>query len=170
MAVQTTPSQAVVRREAPVPVRPTIWDELANMRRQLDEFITRPFGFTPLPTLFQNEFIPFHPPVDLYETNDGFQAILSVPGYMPEEIHVTIAKDVVMIVGERKSLIDEDKVVAHRKDGAVTLDRFNVQFTVPCEIKPDQVNAILENGMLKLILPRVPEAVPTGVKVPVIAK
>lgn len=168
MAVQTTPTQAVARREAPVPARPTIWDEFADMRRQWDEFMNRPFGFTPLPRLFQTELTHFEPPVDLYETSEGFQAIVPVPGFPPEEIHVNATKDTVTIYGERKALVDEDKVVAHRKDGALSYNRFNISFTLPCEIEPNKVKAVLENGMLKVMLPRAAEAKPAGVKIEVI--
>jgi Molecular chaperone (small heat shock protein) len=138
------------------------------MRRQLDELITRPFGFTPLPRLFQTEFPTYEPPVDLYETNEGFQAMVPVPGFPPEEIHVNATKDTVVIYGERKALIDEDKVVAHRKEGALNYNRFNISFTLPCEIEPNKVSAVLENGMLKIRLPRVAEAKPAGVKIEVV--
>ena len=168
MAVQVPPTQAVARREVPLPTRPTVWDELAEMRRQWDEFMTRPFGFTPLPRLFQTEFTPYEPPVDLYETNEGFQAMIPVPGFPPEEIHVNALKDVVTIYGERNALVDEDKVVAHKKEGALTYNRFNISFTLPCEIEPDKVKAVLEHGMLRITLPRIPEKKPAGVKIEVV--
>jgi HSP20 family protein len=168
MAVPATPLHPIARREPTFPtIRPTFWEELADMRRHFDEMVPRNFGFTPLSRLFPAEAPIYEPPIDLYETNEGFWALIPVPGYLPEEIDLTVTKDTVWICGERQSLVDEDKVVAHRKDGVLTYDRFNVNFTVPCEIDPNKVNATLANGMLKVELPRIANALPAGVKVPV---
>lgn len=140
------------------------WDDLAEMHRQMDDFFSRSFGYTPLSRL-----IPFEgremADVDIYEKPDAVIVEAAVPGFTAEEIHVDASPESVQIEGERKTQQIDEKTRQHRHSNWSSQSRFRAVLPLPCEINPAQVKAKLEHGVLKLELPKSEQARQKSVRV-----
>lgn len=142
------------------------FEEFGDIRHRMDDLFTRAFGYTPLSRLLPNEPFNFDPPVDLFETEDRFDAYVAVPGFMPDMIKVNAAQDSLTIEGERKSLIDEKEKATSRRHGWVTGSScFNVSYTLPAEIDTKKIKATFKDGVLHVEMPKSEKATARTVKV-----
>lgn len=102
-------------------------------------------------------------PVDAYETDDNIVVSASVPGMKPEDIQISIEDNVLRIRGEHQEERKEEKanwVLRERVSG-----RFEraLRLTVPVDV--NKAEAVFENGVLTLTLPKAPEAKPFAIRV-----
>jgi HSP20 family protein len=123
--------------------------------------------------LFKNSFPNFGdntltsgawaPAVDIYETSDSIEMTFEIPGVNQKEIKVNIENNLLTVSGERK-LERED-----RRDSYHRIERsygpFQRSFTVPSTIDPNKINAVFENGLLRLTLAKRPETQPRAIEV-----
>ena len=92
------------------------------------------------------------PAVNIFETPENFMLELGVPGMKREDFNVEIDNGVLFISCEKE-------VNKEEKDKRWTRREFNYQmfkrsFMLPENVKVDKINAIYENGMLKVKLPK----------------
>jgi HSP20 family protein len=94
-------------------------------------------------------------PCDLVETEHGFEIEADMPGIAKEDLDITVTGNQVQISGERRASRPGDARyhVAERYHG-----KFIRSFTLPSGADPDNVHANLEDGVLKLSIPKRPEA------------
>jgi HSP20 family molecular chaperone IbpA len=85
----------------------------------------------------------FAPPVDIYENNDAILILADLPGVSAEGLTVHLDKDQLTIAAHR----------ALGSSGEEALDYSRV-FVVPRGIDADAISANLENGVLRLSLPK----------------
>lgn len=123
------------------------WDPFAEMSRIHD----RVFGRGTM----EREFA-WKPAVDIYEDERGFHVDAEVPGVKPEDIKVNVENNVLTISGERK--LDGEQ----NKDGYHRVERFygafSRSFALTDKVNVDAIDAKYENGVLRLTLPKRPEA------------
>jgi len=113
------------------------------MDRLFEESVVAPFG-----GLIQTTSIM---PVDLYETDDAFVVNAFMPGLTPEDLDITVQRQVVTIHGQAKAedLNGLRPLVRERPAGA-----FTRSFSLPVPVDADRVQAELTNGVLRLTLPK----------------
>jgi HSP20 family protein len=101
-------------------------------------------------------------PMDIKVTNDGYEMYALLPGVKSEDFSVEFANDVVTIKGEFRPERDEkaNYLLEERPDG-----KFLRTIQLPDSIDSTKVEAILENGVLKVIVPKAESAKPRIVKV-----
>lgn len=102
-------------------------------------------------------------PVDVYQTKEDVVVKASLPGFKPEEVDISITGDTLTIKGEHKEeeeTKDEDYLVKECRWGT-----FSRTMTLPVEIQSEKAEAIFENGVLKLTLPKAEEVKPKQIKV-----
>jgi len=90
--------------------------------------------------------------VDIYEKNDMMVIDAELPGVEKEDIFVDTKGKFVTLGGERKSdneIKEENRYRRERKYG-----KFERTFSLPFEVKADQVKATFNNGILKLEIPK----------------
>jgi HSP20 family protein len=95
-------------------------------------------------------------PLDVYEEGDNLIVKASVPGLKPEELKVSVHDDTLTVSGETKAQEerkDKDFYVRENRYG-----RFERSVTLPCPVDADQAEAVFENGVLNLTLPKAGEA------------
>jgi HSP20 family protein len=142
------------------------WNEMAEMRRQMDELFSRAFGYTPL-----SRMIPAlpsdlnEPDVDIYETDDRVRLDAALPGFAPDQINVEVTADTVSIQGERKTFNEDEKAVQHRQSRMSGFTRFSASYSLPAEIDPNRVKANFRDGILHLEMPKTEQARTKGVKI-----
>ena len=106
----------------------------------------------------------FDVPIDVLETEKGYELKASAPGYKPEEIQVDVKDNLVTIRGEMKEQEKEEKkdnyIYRERKSGS-----FFRQVRLPYAVDGSKVEAHLVDGVLKLDLPKTTE--PAATRIPV---
>jgi HSP20 family protein len=99
------------------------------------------------------------PAVDLMETNQEIIARVALPGVSKETIDLHVTEDSLSV--EAKAALLEGKYLRRE----TSLQGFKRDIKLPVEIKPEQVKAAYENGILEVRLPKLVVINPTTVKV-----
>ena len=104
-------------------------------------------------------------PLDVMETEDGFEVVASLPGVNPDDINVTLENKVLTIQAE----ITEDEVqeeeryhIRERRVGS-----FERSLRLPATIATDDIVANYEHGILTLTLPKAEEIKPKRIGITV---
>ena len=103
------------------------------------------------------------PALDIHENDKAYTVVVPLPGINPDQNNVRLQNGVLTISGEIESpKVEEDSkvVVQERYYG-----KFSRSVTLPQSVDEDKVEASYENGILKLNLPKVPEAQPKLISV-----
>ncbi|HXG23088.1 MAG TPA: Hsp20/alpha crystallin family protein [Chthonomonadales bacterium] len=170
MTNRSSASTALARRGEGAITRFSPWTVMENLRREMDELISRAFGYTPLSRLISEEPVRFEPAVDIYETENELVALAALPGITPDQVHVEATADTLHIRGERKPFFVDEKATLHYQGWVNASGEFSVQYTLPVEIDPNKVKATFSNGILEIRMPKAEYARPKGVKIEVAKK
>lgn len=101
--------------------------------------------------------------IDMYETKDEVIVKAALPGVKPDEAEVTITGDTLTIRGEskeEKEIKEENYIRKERHFGS-----FARSVTLPAGLQADKAEAIFEDGVLTLKIPKSEEVKPKRVKV-----
>ncbi len=142
-----------------IPWRP--FDDLVSLRDAMDR-------------LFEDSYIRPHLgwiapmsaanlAIDMYETSDAVVVKAALPGVKPEEVEVTITGNTLTISGETKEeneTKEKDYIRKERRYGS-----FTRTVTLPNGLKADKAEAVFENGMLTLSVPKAEESKPKTIKI-----
>jgi HSP20 family protein len=88
------------------------------------------------------------PPVDVEETEEEFQIEADVPGVGPEDVTVDLQRNELRITGQYGGEQGEGEQQQSRRG------RFNYRVTLPSDVNAEACTAKLENGVLRLQLPK----------------
>lgn len=101
--------------------------------------------------------------VDVYQTENSIVIKSTIAGVKSEDIDVSINNDMVTIRGLRQrqeEVAKEDYFYQECYWGG-----FSRSIILPVEVKEDKIDAVLENGILTVILPKAIKAKSTNIKV-----
>ena len=141
------------------------WDpvrEMLSLRDSMDRFLEEPFFQNP--RLWERSMMTeWNLALDVAEEDDAYVVTASLPGIAPEAVEITLTDNVLTIQGEisKDEAIDEQKYhIRERRFG-----RFVRSVTLPNAVAADQVEAVSENGVLKLTLPKTEEVKPKRIEI-----
>jgi len=102
-------------------------------------------------------------PTTMTETEQQFTFQAEVPGFKANEIKISAEPRQLMVEGESEQSTKEEseKVVFSER----RTNRFCRSFSLSAEIDPSRVTANLKDGVLEIILPKVPVRQPVGVEI-----
>jgi HSP20 family protein len=103
-------------------------------------------------------------PVNLWETDAAYHAALLIPGLAADSIQVTIEDGQVTVAAERKSLAIDGARALWTDFGPATYRR---AFRVGATLDAAKAEASYQDGVLRLVLPKSPEAQPRRITVQV---
>jgi HSP20 family protein len=103
------------------------------------------------------------PAVDIYETPEAIEMTFEIPGVNQKDIKVNIENNLLTVSGERKFEHEDRRESYHRIER--NYGAFQRSFTVPSTIDPNKINAVFENGLLRLALQKRPETQPRAIEV-----
>ena len=103
-----------------------------------------------------------NPATSLYETDDGYELQVPLPGVPAAALEVSIHDDVVTIKGQRTVPVPEQ---ATRLWWGVQSGDFHVAWRLPGEVDTDAVQAHLADGVLRLTLPKAPHQRPRRIPI-----
>ncbi len=132
------------------------FSDAGEMRRRMEELFDR-VGTAPGASR-----AGVHPPVNLYETPDGYVLTAELPGMRGEDIEITVERDRLMLRGERRIEHPQDASIhrVERRSGA-----FRRAVQLPVEVDGEKVEALYRNGVLTVRVPKVPEHQPRRITV-----
>src|SRR3990172_12663385 len=93
-------------------------------------------------------------PVDVREDDDAYQITAAVPGLTAEAVEIQVLDDVVTLRLRRPAEESEestDQAFLLQEIGEGELER---SFRLPAPIDPAKAEAVVENGLLRLSLPK----------------
>lgn len=103
----------------------------------------------------------FNPPIDIYETSDGLVLYADLPGVSAEGLDLQVQDNRLSLYGRvNYSPIDSDFVHKEYKEGD-----FLRSFILSDEVDHDRIAARLNNGVLRVELPRIQRAEPRRIQV-----
>lgn len=139
----------------------TRWDpfrEMITLREAMDRLFEESFVRpTVAPARGRNTLA-----VDVRETDASIIITAAVPGLKPEDLNISIVGDTVTISGEMKDDKEEKANYIYRER---RFGPFNRTLTLPTPLNPDKAEAVIENGVLTLTLPKAEAAQPKAIKV-----
>jgi HSP20 family protein len=138
---------------------PTLWASFDHLHGEMDRLLEG-WGVD-LPR--QLALAATFPPVNVWEDADAFHVEAELPGQTQEQLHVAVThRNQVTIQGERL-VQDADKGRWHRRERG--FGRFQRVLKLPAPVDADKVDAKLENGLLRVTLPKAEEAKPRRISV-----
>jgi HSP20 family protein len=99
------------------------------------------------------------PAIDLVDTNEEIVARIALPGVSKEKIDLRVTEDSISV--DARTATTQDKYL-RRETSPLGFKR---EMKLPVEIKPEQVNASYENGILEVRLPKLVVIIPTTIKI-----
>jgi HSP20 family protein len=103
-----------------------------------------------------------HPHFSLEDAGDKFVLQAELPGMSEKDIEISVTANSVTLRGQRKANPPEGHTV-HRKERRDF--EFARSFTLPVRVDADKAEATMKHGVLKLALPKAPEAQPRQIAV-----
>lgn len=136
------------------------WREMRTLRDAMDELMEDSFVRPERRRLERTER-RWRLPLDVYTTPEEIVIVASLPGLTPDEVDVTIDDDRLTIRGElRPPLENVDYLFQERPYG-----RFSRALTLNVPVDAGQAEAVFENGVLTLTLPKAEESKPRTIEV-----
>lgn len=104
----------------------------------------------------------FTPAVDIFETEKEITLVADLPGVKPDDLNIDLRDDVLTLTGEVtpwEEAGEEDLLVEYE------IGRYLRQFTLSEVIDQDRIDAQMNDGVLRLTLPKVEKATPRRISV-----
>jgi len=120
-----------------------------NLNSFFDEF------FNELPAFGKTVNNLFTPAANIIETADAYHVELNVPGRNKEDFSITVDKGLLTISYEKKEETKNADLKVVRKE--FSFQSFKRSFSLDDKINAEAIQAKYENGLLKLLLPKLTE-------------
>jgi HSP20 family protein len=117
------------------------------------------------PTFFNDFFKPWNewfdsdlmktltvPSVNVSENDKEYKLTMAAPGLKKDDFKIDIEGDIITISAETESKKEEKDEKFSRKE--YNYKTFSRSFTLPETVNSEKIDAVYENGELKLILPK----------------
>src|SRR3990167_5916553 len=101
--------------------------------------------------------------VDVYETATDIVVQTMVAGVRPEDLELTIARDMITIHGKREEFLNIDEENYFTKE--LYWGSFSRTILLPQEVEPEEAEATEKHGLLSIRLQKVDKEKKTNVKV-----
>jgi HSP20 family protein len=141
------------------------WDpaqDFAHLRNTMDRLFDQRFSRLPG---FRggDELSATNLGLDIYETGVEYIVKAAIPGVDPADVDISVEDDVLTIKGESKKEEEESGETWIRRE--LSFGSFQRSLRLPPTVEAEKAQATFENGMLKLTLPKRPEARARSIKI-----
>jgi HSP20 family protein len=137
------------------------FSEIMSLRQAMDKLLedsfVAPYRFSIVPSA------GLAVPINMYQTDREVVVKAALPGIKPEEIDVSITGDTLTIKGETKSneeIKRENCLYKEHRYGA-----FRRSVALPDGLKSDKAEAVFDQGVLTLTIPKLEKTKPKSVKI-----
>jgi HSP20 family protein len=158
--------QMQVRKEErqPAPIEQH-WESPLTMMRRMREDIDRmfeTFGFGSMLAPWERMFgapamaETWAPACDVWETDSDIKVRCDLPGVDPTDIEIHTTHDLLRIHAEMKHEEEEEQRGVHRAERRY--GTFHREFSLPENVKSDQVKAVFRHGTVEITMPKTEES------------
>jgi HSP20 family protein len=131
------------------------------MRQVLDRFFEE--DFARFPSLWERRPEAMNLALDVAEQEDAFIVKASVPGVPAEDVEITLTDNVLTIKGEMKADKEINEETYHLRERHY--GSFVRSVALPMAVDADKIEAVNENGVLTLTLPKSETVKPKKIEV-----
>lgn len=130
-------------------------DAVLDLRRQMDslfdDFFQRSFSLDH--TLSEGKWAgDFAPRIDLSETRKAITVSAELPGMEPEDVEISIDRNLLTLSGEKKA--EKEDMGDHHYRLERSFGSFRRSIPLPAEVDENKISAKMKNGVLKVTLPK----------------
>ena len=135
---------------------------ILTLRKEMDRLFDRIWDrdWTELPLLADN----YLPALDVIENDQNVLVKVDVPGMEAKDVHVTVRENLLLIRGEKRSETEKKDEKFYRVERS--FGAFTRHVALPVAVDAAKVNAVVQNGVLTITLPKTAAA--KGLEVPVL--
>ena len=144
----------------------TRWDpanDIASMRTMMDRLFEGSFGRFPAFRTPGEELGAAALGLDVFETNDALVVKAAIPGVNPQDLDIAVEDDVLTIKGEFKQEESSEDQQWHRRE--LRYGSFERNLRLPPTVDAERAEATFDHGMLKLEIPKKPEAKARSIRI-----
>ena len=105
----------------------------------------------------------YNPKFEVLDIDDAYILRGDFPGVSKKDVNIEISDGLLTISGERKNDYEDRK--NSYNSSAVSYGKFSRSFNLPDDIKENQINAKMKNGVLSLEIPRMAPVKPDVKKI-----
>jgi HSP20 family protein len=104
----------------------------------------------------------FTPDVDIFETDNGITLLADMPGVSADNLTIDLRENTLTLTGEVAPLEggNEEDILIEYETG-----KYQRQFNIPRVIDQSKIDAKLNDGVLRLSLPKVEEVKPRKIEI-----
>ena len=103
------------------------------------------------------------PALDIAERTDAYLMTVELPGVKLDDLEITLEDGLLTIQGERQFTSESSEEQYHRVERRS--GGFRRAITLPAHVTADEVEASIEDGVLRILVPKADEAKPKRIQV-----
>jgi HSP20 family protein len=126
------------------------------MDRLFDDAFTRPLSV-------RDGWSLATPAIDMFQTDNEVVVRASIPGIKADEVQINVTGDVLTLKGEVKQEEERKDRAWHIREQR--FGSFERSVALPTSVKSDQAEAVFENGILTVTLPKADEVKPRTINI-----
>ena len=92
------------------------------------------------------------PSIDVDETDQAYRVSAELPGLTEKDVELNLRDNTLTISGEKRTERDEEK--GGRRYAERSFGRFERTIPFPAEVDADRIDAVFQNGVLTVTLPK----------------
>jgi HSP20 family protein len=96
----------------------------------------------------------WHPPTDVYESEDSYHVMIELGGMASEEIEVVVEEGSLAFKGRRPDTCQTNKI--RYRQAEIKYGLFEVRLRLPEDVDVSAISAKYHNGFLQAVLPKRP--------------
>ena len=134
---------------------PTQWDDMDRLQREMNRLFEN----------FDRAFAPaaHFPAVNLWLNEEGAVVTAELPGVDVKDLDINVVGETLTISGERKPEAVAKDAVYHRQERS--FGKFTRMVELPFGVDANKIQATLDNGILRVLLPRAEQDRPRKITV-----
>ncbi|MBV9995230.1 MAG: Hsp20/alpha crystallin family protein [Caulobacteraceae bacterium] len=134
-----------------------LWRQALGFRAAPAAQMLRPFGQLTSGGLFGM------PPADMQETEDAHLLAIELPGLTPENVDIALNGDTLSVCGHKAE--ETENASSTYRMSERRFGRFERSFPLPPDVDRGRISAQFRDGVLKIALPKDPNATPKRSKI-----
>jgi HSP20 family protein len=104
----------------------------------------------------------FSPPIDIFETDEGLVLHADLPGVSIKTLELQVQDNKLTLFGRVRPVVPPEARTVHQEYG---VGDFLRSFILSDEVDYERITATMNNGVLKVVLPKAPKAKPRRIEV-----
>ncbi len=126
------------------------------MDRLFDDAFTRPLSI-------RDGWSLASPAIDMYQTDNEVVVKASIPGIKAEEVQINVTGELLTLKGEARQEEERQERSWHIREQR--FGSFERSIVLPTDVKSDKAEAVFENGILTITLPKADEVKPRTINI-----